>query len=109
MTARWRARGRRLCPRWRPWTSAAIAEASAELGSTEAAYSRLDASRLEREAAARALAARRRRDLDDGLSSLDGHLHAAAAFRRFVAERPGLRLPTPAKALASWPEPEASR
>jgi hypothetical protein len=109
MSGRWRQRGRRLCPRRRPWASAAIAELSASLGSLEAAYARLDGDRLQRQATTRALAGRRRRDFEAGLYSLDGHLHADGAFRRFVAERPGLRLPTPAEAAASWPEPEVGR
>jgi hypothetical protein len=104
--ARWRLRGRRLCPRRHPWASATIAELSASLGSLEAAYARGDAGRLEREAVAGALAGRRRRDFEAGLYALDGHLHQDATFRRFVAERPGLRVPTPAEAAASWPEPE---
>ena len=98
---RWRLRGRRLCPRRRPWFYAAIAELSATLGSLEAAYRQADTGRLQREAAARALAARRKRDFDAGLLALDGHLHRDTAFRRFVAERLGL--PAPAEA---WPEPE---
>lgn len=106
MSARWRQRGRRLCPRRRPWASAAIAELSASLGSLQAAYGQLDAGRLERQATTRALGARRRRDFDAGLYSLDGHLHQDKAFRAFVAERSGLRLPTPTEAAASWPEPE---
>lgn len=103
MTARWRLRGRRLCPRRRPWAGATIADLSASLGSLEAAYARLDADRHEHHGVARALAGRRKRDFDAGLYSLDGHLTADAAFRRFVAERPGLRLPTPAE---GWPEPK---
>lgn len=107
MTACWRLRGRRLCPRRRPWASATIADASAELGSLDAVYARADADRLERQADTRALAGRRKRDFDAGLYALDGHLTQDKAFRRFLAERPGLRLPTPAEAAASWPEPEA--
>jgi hypothetical protein len=103
---RWRARGRRLCPVRRPRWSAALAEASAELGSIEAVYARMNARLAERRAFTRALARRRRRDFDAGLYALDGHLTSDAAFRRFVAERPGLRLPTPEEAAVSWPEPE---
>lgn len=106
MTARWRSRGRRLCPRRRPWLAAALAEASVAAGSLAAVYASLDADRRHQVAAARALAGRRRRDFEDGLCALDGHLHQDTSFRRFVAERPGLRLPTPAEAAASWPEPE---
>jgi hypothetical protein len=102
----WRARGRRFCPRRRQWISAGIADASAELGSLKVVYAQLDAGRLEREAVTSALATRRKRDFEAGLYSLDGHLHQDAAFRAFMEERSGLRLPTPAEAAASWPEPE---
>jgi hypothetical protein len=106
MSARWRSRGRRLCPRRRQWASAALAERSAELGSTAAVYARLDAAQRQHEAELRSIGTRRLRDVEASLADLDGHLHQDTAFRRFIAERPGLRLPTPAEALASWPEPE---
>jgi hypothetical protein len=70
------------------------------------AYQLLDERQRQYEDAVKALGARRRRDLDAGLYALDGHLTSDAAFRRFLAERPGLRLPTPEAAAASWPEPE---
>jgi hypothetical protein len=108
VTGRWRLRGRRLCPRRRQWTSVTIAELSAELGSLEAVEARQAGLRLERQAVTSALAGRRKRDFEAGLYALDGHLHQDAAFRRFIAERPGLGLPTPAEAAASWPEPEVS-
>jgi len=106
MSARWRSRGRQLCPRRRPWASAAIAEASAELGTLQAVYAGLDAAQCSTEAARRTAGARRRRDFEAGLYALDGHLHDDSAFRRFIAERPGLRLPMPEEVAASWPEPD---
>lgn len=108
VTARWRSRGRRLCPRRRPWASAAIAEASAELDSLAAIYDRLDGVQHQHEVELRSACCRRRRDFEVGLYSLDGHLAADAAFRAFVAERTGLRLPTPEEAAASWLELEVA-